>query len=243
MKNLVIIPAYNEEEALPKTVAKLQSLPDGFELLVINDGSSDHTGATAARVAGESKVRLHVVHLPVNCGIGVAVQTGYLFAARQGGYRYVIQFDGDGQHDASRIPALVEKCDREGLDFCIGSRFLGNADVRASTWQRRSGIRFFAWLIRLLSGTRVTDPTSGFRCAGPAVWMRFARHYPEDYPEPETLFWCARNRIRMGEIPVPMLAREGGISSINWQRATYYMIKVSLAILFDRLRSAEYVKA
>src|SRR6266436_5980800 len=99
MKNLVIIPAFNEEEALPQTVAGLQALPDNFELLVVNDGSLDSTGALAHQLARTSRLPLHVLDLPVNCGIGVAVQTAYLFAATHGGYRYVIQSDADGQHD------------------------------------------------------------------------------------------------------------------------------------------------
>jgi glycosyltransferase involved in cell wall biosynthesis len=242
MKHLIVIPAYNEEEALPLTVAALQALPEGYELVVVNDGSRDRTGAVARELARTSRVPLAVVDLPINGGIGVAVQTGYLFALRRGDYEYVIQFDADGQHPAESIPDLVEACRRDGLDLCIGSRFLkaDSAGFR-STFARRLGIRFFCRLIRLLSGYRVTDPTSGFRCAGPRAWRSFARQYPEDYPEPESLFWCLRNRLRIGEIPVRMHERQGGTSSIRLWRTFYYMLKVSLSILFDRLRGAERV--
>ncbi|MCC6421393.1 MAG: glycosyltransferase family 2 protein [Gemmataceae bacterium] len=240
MKTLLVIPAYNEEEALPHTVADLQQLPDGYEILVVNDGSRDRTGAVAHVLARTSRLPLHVVELAVNGGIGVAVQTGYLFAARHEGYDYVIQFDADGQHPAESIPALVEACEREGLDVCIGSRFLGEqGDGFRSSFTRRLGIRFFCRLIGFLSGTRVTDPTSGFRCAGPRAWRSFARQYPEDYPEPESLFWCLRNRLRFGEIPVRMRDRQGGVSSIRLWRTVYYMLKVSFSILFDRLRAVE----
>lgn len=242
-KVLIIIPAYNEEAALPRTVASLQNLPDGYEAVIINDGSTDRTAGIAAELARGSRVRVRVLNLPVNSGIGVAMQTGFRFAARGGAYDYAVQFDGDGQHDAAYIPALVETCVRDGLDLCIGSRFLDDDDASfRSTLPRRAGIRFLAGLISALSGTRVTDPTSGFRCAGRRALQRFAQHYPEDYPEPESLFWCARNKLRIGEIPVRMHARQGGVSSITAVGGAYYMIKVSLAILIDRVRVRELME-
>jgi glycosyltransferase involved in cell wall biosynthesis len=240
MKNLIIIPAHNEEESLPGVVASLQVLSDDFELLVVNDGSRDGTAALAERLAAGSRLPMHVVSLAQNWGIGVAVQTGYLFAARSGRYDYAIQFDGDGQHDAAAIPALIDACRRSSLDLCIGSRFLApRTGSFQSTFMRRVGIRFFSKLIRLLSGVRVTDPTSGLRCAGARVWRRFAERYPDDYPEPESLFWCARNRLRIGEVPVRMFERQGGVSSIRTVRAVYYMLKVSSAIVLEWLRARE----
>lgn len=240
MKHLIVIPAYNEEAALPATVAGLQSLTDDFEILIVNDGSRDRTGQVADELARMSRMPTHVVNLPVNGGIGVAVQTGYVFAAKQGRFDYVIQFDADGQHDPTFVVDLVNACQKNNLDLCVGSRFLdASADGFQSTLIRRIGIRYFSGLIRLLTGVRVTDPTSGFRCAGPRAWRRFARHYPEDYPEPESLFWCARNGLHVGEVPVRMHARQGGISSISPKRAFYYAFKVSAAILLDRLRRKE----
>lgn len=238
MPHLVIIPAYNEQEALPRTIAALQSLPQGFELVVINDGSRDRTGVVAEEWAAKSTVPLHVLHLPMNGGIGVAVQTGYLFAAKEGRFHFVIQFDADGQHDVVALPALVAAAEAGQLDLCIGSRFLPTSgEGFRSTTARRMGIRFFSWLIRVLGGVRVTDPTSGLRCAGPRAWQRFAKHYPEDYPEPETAFWCIRSGLKVGEIPVRMYERQGGNSSIRLRQAVYYMVKVTVAILLDRLRN------
>ena len=241
MRHLIVMPAFNEEEALPKAVASLAAAPPGFEAVIVNDGSTDRTGEVAEGLVAHSPIPLHVLHLPANSGIGTAVQTGYRFAGQRGCYTYVVQFDADGQHPADALAALVDRCERDGLDLCIGSRFLSpTGDGFQSTRARRLGIRFFTWLIRRLVGLRVTDPTSGFRCAGPRAWRRFAESYPEDYPEPESLFWCARNRLRIGEIPVVMLDRQGGTSSIYRFRAVYYMFKVSMAILFDRLRRREY---
>ena len=244
MRHLIIIPAFNEEEALSQTVARLQGLPTGYEILIVNDGSSDRTRDVAANLAASSRLPLHVAHLPVNCGIGVAVQTGYRFAVADGGFQNVIQFDADGQHDAEFIKALVDCCEREQLDLCVGSRFIRDFGPGSrSTFSRRIGIRFFAWLIGLMSGVRVTDPTSGFRCLGPRAWTRFADSYPEDFPEPEALFWCARNGLRVGELPVRMFERQGGVSSIRKLKAAYYMVKVSLAIVFDRIRRTEIARA
>lgn len=238
MPHLVVIPAYNEQEALPQTLAALQSLPAGYEIVVINDGSRDRTGALAETAAATSRVPLHVLHLPQNAGIGVAVQTGYLFAAKEGRFHFVIQFDADGQHDPAAVTELVAAAEAGQYDLLIGSRFLDPAGQGfRSSALRRVGIRFFSWLIRVLGGVRVTDPTSGLRCAGPRAWQRFARHYPEDYPEPETLFWCVRNKLKVGEIPVRMHARQGGHSSIRLRQAIYYMVKVTVAILLDRLRA------
>jgi glycosyltransferase involved in cell wall biosynthesis len=241
VRHLVVLPAYNEEEALPRTLALLEVLPPEFDILIVNDGSRDGTARVAERLAAQARRPVFAVHLPINGGIGVAVQTGYLFAARHGDrYRYVLQCDADGQHDPGYIPQLVAACERDGLDLCVGSRFLDpNAEGFRSTPLRRVGIVFFAWLISLLSGVRVTDPTSGFRCAGPRAWRRFARFYPEDYPEPESLFWCARNHLKVGELAVVMRARQGGVSSIRYLKTAYYMLKVTLAILLDRLRNRE----
>jgi glycosyltransferase involved in cell wall biosynthesis len=239
VRNLIVVPAYNEEAALADTLADLQQLPAGYEVLIVNDGSRDETGRLARKLAASSRLPVHVVELVLNCGIGVAVQTGYLFAAQDGGYRYVIQLDADGQHEAADLPRLVAECAAKELDLCVGSRFLATADGFRSTAPRRLGIRFFAALIGLLSGVRVTDPTSGLRCAGPRAWKRFAHHYPEDYPEPESLFWCTRNGLRVGEVAVRMRERRGGVSSIGPLRAAYYAIKVSVAILLDWLRIKE----
>lgn len=240
MNHLVVLPAYNEQACLAKTVASLEDLPEDFELLVVDDGSTDRTALEAERLARQSRRKLHIARLAVNCGIGAAVQTGYVFAASRDCYRYVVQFDADGQHDATFIPALIRECETRDLDLCIGSRFLDTSPVGfRSTRVRRIGIVFFARLISTLTGTRVTDPTSGFRCAGPRAWKSFARYYPDDYPEPESLAWCGQSGLRVGEIPARMFPRTEGISSIRSLRCVFYMLKVTFAILVNRLRKTE----
>ena len=239
MRCLIVIPAYNEEEALPKALASLENLPDYFEILVVNDGSRDRTRDVAENAARTSRHPIHVATLPINSGIGVAVQTGYVFASKSGAYRYVIQFDADGQHDVASLTQLVEECEQKQLDLCIGSRFHRRRRFQSS-FHRRIGIRFFSrgsfWLPAACSH-RPDERTCATR---DRVWGRFARHYPEDFPEPESLFWCARNRLNIGEIPVIMHERQGGVSSLqhHW-KPIYYMIKVTVAILLDRLRRTE----
>ncbi len=238
MRLLVIIPAYKEEEAILGTLQSLADLPGKFDVLVVNDGSDD---ATAERVDGYAAdhPNVHLVNLPFNCGIGVAMQTGFQFA-EQHGFDYAIQFDGDGQHPADQVMDLVNFAAAEDLDLAVGSRFLPDSEEGfQSTAMRRLGIRFFAGLISLLTGEGVSDPTSGFRVYGRRALAVFARTYPEDYPEPEALFWCCRNQLKVKEAPVKMKERQGGQSSIRYFRTIYYMLKVTVAIVIDRLRSKE----
>ena len=239
-RHLIVIPAFNEERSLACTIGKLASLPESFDVVVINDGSSDHTSSIANALTASWNGRLHVIDLPLNGGIGVAVQTGYRFAASKGTYTYVIQHDADGQHESADIVSLIEHCETNGLDLCIGSRFLlAGVDGFRSSPVRRIGIRFLSGLIRMLAGQTASDPTSGFRCAGPRAWRQFAEFYPDDYPEPESLYWSLRNGLRVGETPVRMHPRQAGESSISATRAVYYMAKVTLAICVDMLRPKE----
>jgi glycosyltransferase involved in cell wall biosynthesis len=241
-RHLIVIPAYNEAANLPTTIANLQTLPDHFEILVVNDGSLDDTSRLARQLSASSRLKLHVVDLATNCGIGAAVQTGYLFAARSNHYQYVIQFDADGQHDAAWVQTMIDGCEQQGLDFCIGSRFLDRESTNyRSSRMRRYGIRYLSTLIALLSQIRISDPTSGFRCAGPRAWQAFASSYPEDYPEPEVAYWCLLNGLKVSEVPVVMHERQAGRSSIRTFHTAYYMCKVTLALLVANLRGRELI--
>ncbi|NLM74970.1 MAG: glycosyltransferase family 2 protein [Clostridiaceae bacterium] len=226
MKVLVIIPAYNEAENLPGLFKDLKQAEGDFDILVINDCSKDDT----EKVCREHNIK--VVSLPVNLGIGGAVQTGYLYALRHG-YDIAIQVDGDGQHDPQFIKYLIQRLN-EGYDLCIGSRFIENEGFQSSK-ARRIGIRYFSWLIKLLTGKRITDPTSGFRACNRKVIELFANDYPIDYPEPETVVTVLRNRLKVCEMPVIMRPRAGGVSSISSTNAIYYMIKVTLAIIISAI--------
>lgn len=226
MKVLIIVPAYNEAENLPKIFEGLDEVAQKFngtlDVLVINDCSKDNTQA----VCKDHGVK--VVSLPVNLGIGGAVQTGYRYAEYHK-YDVAIQIDGDGQHDPQFIPYLVN-CIEQGNHLCIGSRFIENEGFQSSK-VRRVGIRYFSWLIWFLTARRITDPTSGYRACSKEVIRLFAQNYPKDYPEPETVVTVLRNKLKVSEMPVIMKAREGGKSSITNFKGVYYMIKVTLAIM------------
>ena len=222
LRVLVIIPAYNESACILNTVRKIEAC--GYDYVVVNDGSTDNTLAIC-RENG-----LNVLDLPQNLGIGGAVQAGHKYAQRFG-YDVDIQVDGDGQHDPTFIPKLVELIE-DGADLAIGSRFVEQTDGFQSTFMRRVGIRWLTFWIRLFTGKSVTDPTSGFRASGRKAIDLFCASYPADYPEPESIALAMKLGLDVREASVEMLERQGGKSSIGGLSSAYYMIKVSLAIWF-----------
>lgn len=228
MKKLVIIPAYNEAGNIIKTVNDIKENAPDFDYVIINDCSTDAT-LEICRQQG-----FHVIDLPVNMGIGGGVQTGYLYAWRNG-YDIAVQFDGDGQHNAKYLDEMAETLEKEELDMVIGSRYIQKKGFQ-STGIRRLGIRYFTVLIKIITGKRITDPTSGMRMVNRKVLELFSRQYPKDYPEPESVVTLLKKKKKVKEIPVEMNAREEGISSISPVNAVYYMIKVSMAILFAAVR-------
>ena len=225
---LLILPAFNEEKNIRNTVAQIQSYtpPEGVlvDYLVINDGSTDNT----EKVCRENGIAC--LSLLQNLGIGGAVQTGYIYAVKKG-YDIAVQFDGDGQHDIHSLDKLLLPIMENRADFVVGSRFLGTGSSFQSTWLRRVGIRWLAFLIRLISGVRLTDVTSGYRAAGKRALRFLASHYPADYPEPESIVSLCRNRFCICEVPVTMFERRYGSSSIRFGKSIYYMLKVSFAIV------------
>ena len=225
MKKLVIIPAYNESESIVNTVRNIQKKAPEFDYIVINDCSKDAT----LEVFKENNI--NHLNLPVNLGIGGAVQTGYKYALEKG-YDVAVQVDGDGQHDPKYLSNLLKCLIEEKADMVIGSRFIENQGFQ-STFMRRIGIVYFTRLIRALTGKTITDPTSGFRMAGRDVIRMFATQYPKDYPEPESIVTLLKNDMKVLEVPVRMKERQGGESSIKMTNSVYYMIKVSLAILVE----------
>ncbi len=230
-RHLAIVPAYNEVAAVATTVADLRAHAPGFDVLVIDDGSTDDTAA-AARAAGAE-----VLRLPFNLGIGGAVQAGYQYALERG-YEVAVQVDADGQHDARHVPELLEHLRTRELGMVTGSRFLrATRDGYRSSMPRRAGIRLFAWVLSVLVGRPVTDPTSGFRMVGRRGIELFARDYPHDYPEVEAVLLLHFHKLEGTEVPVRMRARTTGVSSINAGRSVYYMVKVLLAIFVGLLRA------
>ncbi|MDD3137469.1 MAG: glycosyltransferase family 2 protein [Lachnospiraceae bacterium] len=228
MKKLVIIPAYNESDSITNTVNDIIMKAPEFDYIVINDCSNDNTAEIC------KKNHFNFLNLPINLGIGGAVQTGYMYAKKHG-YDIAVQVDGDGQHDPSFLKVMAECMDKEQVDMVIGSRFISNEGFQSSN-ARRMGIKYFTILIKLLTRQTITDPTSGLRMVNRKIILLFADDYPKDYPEPESVVTIMRQNKKVKEIPVIMRERQGGVSSISIKKSIYYMIKVTLAILIEKIR-------
>ncbi|MNO34348.1 Undecaprenyl-phosphate mannosyltransferase [compost metagenome] len=223
---LVIIPAYNEEKSITAVIHDIHRHVPSADVVVINDGSQDHTEERAIHAGAR------VVTLPYNVGIGGGMQTGYIYASRMG-YDIAIQMDADGQHPAEELPKLITKA--SNCDLVIGSRYLETTSFRSSI-MRRIGMVFFSGLVSLVTGQRFTDTTSGFRAAGRKVIELYADYYPIDYPEVESIVYLKRKGCQIAEVSTEMRSRQAGKSSITPLKSVYYMIKVTLAVLMSALR-------
>ena len=227
MKNIIIIPAYNESGNIENTIKDIKQNSKGFDYIIVNDCSTDNT----LEICREN--HFNYLNLPINLGIGGAVQAGYRYAYYHG-YDTAVQFDGDGQHDASYLSALLEVLEKDEADMAIGSRFIENEGFQSSA-MRRMGIKFFTRLIKILTGKRITDPTSGMRMVNRKLIKEFTFSYPKDYPEPESVVTVMCRGYRAKEVPVKMRSRSEGESSISMSKSVYYMIKVSISIIICRL--------
>jgi glycosyltransferase involved in cell wall biosynthesis len=230
-----VVPAYNEAATVLNVIDSLREHAPHFDVVVIDDGSTDDTGPIAAS-------RAPVLRHPFNLGIGGAVQSGFVYALEHG-YDYMVQVDADGQHQADQISELERAMDDDPLvDMVCGSRFLTKERGYPAPISRRTGIHLFAFLLSRMVDGRVSDPTSGFRLYNRRAIALFARDYPHDYPEVEALLMVHHHRLKMREVPVRMLERGGGISSIRSGKSIYYMVKVLLAIFIGLVRARPVVE-
>ena len=231
MKNkiLIVIPAYNEEDNILKTYNSIVEYNKNnkikYDVVVINDGSKDST----EKILSENKINhIQLVH---NLGIGGAVQTGYKYAY-ENDYDIAVQFDGDGQHDINYVKYIIQPIIDGKADMVIGSRFIKKEkDNFNSSFSRRIGINLISFFIKLKTGKKIYDTTSGFRAINKDVMKMFSIDYPTEYPEPISSVVTIMNRYRIDEVPVKMKAREGGKSSIHSWKSAYYMINVILSII------------
>lgn len=233
----VIIPTYNEEEAIGPLLDELRHQVPGIDCVVVNDGSDDETAAVA-----RSREAL-VLDLPCNLGVGGAVQAGYQYAFGRG-YDYVIRIDGDGQHPPSEIPKLIREMEKGEADLVIGSRFIGQRSYVA-TGVRSIGIRLLAVFLSVICRSRITDPTSGFWIINRKLLYYFSNDYPTEYPEPEAIALLRRYGYSYKEKSVTFRPRITGRSSIRRWGTFYYVLKVGLALIVDRIRpiSSRYAKS
>lgn len=230
MKVLLIIPAYNEELNILKTVNTIKKYKKrDLDYIVINDGSRDNT----RKVLIDNNIEY--IDLVNNLGIGGAVQTGYKYAYYND-YDIAIQFDGDGQHDINYVDKLIDGISKDGYDMVIGSRFVGDDSSFKSTRVRRVGINLLSFLIKVLSKETIKDTTSGYRAVNKNLIERFAFDYATEYPEPITNLQVINSGFKVKEVSVGMKEREFGKSSISFYKSIYYMLNVGLTMLITGSR-------
>lgn len=227
-----IVPAYNEEKAITAVVDDINAVARehqfNIDVIVVNDCSKDTTSEII------SKLNCIALDLPINLGIGGAVQTGFKYAF-ENNYDYAIQIDGDGQHPANEIPKLIKEAIDKNYNIVIGSRFISKEGFQSSSL-RRFGIQYFKRLNQILIGITINDSTSGLRLIDRQALEIVSEYYPDEYPEPEAIILYSLNGLKIGEVAVTMKARQGGISSIGTVSSIYYMFKVTLAIIYTFIR-------
>lgn len=232
-KILIIIPAYNEEENILKTYKTIlehnQKNSQKYDAIVINDCSQDNT----SKICHENNIP--IIDLVHNLGIGGAVQTGYKYAYNNN-YDIAVQFDGDGQHDVNYVKDIIDPIIKEEADMTIGSRFIENKSTFKSSFARRCGIKIISIVMKLVTGKKIYDTTSGFRAVNKNIIQDFAISYPIEYPEPITTTEILKKKYVIKEIAVSMNEREGGVSSIRTWKKAYYMINITIALLIVGIR-------
>jgi glycosyltransferase involved in cell wall biosynthesis len=232
MDILIIIPCFNEQASLPKLIADLDKvkLPPKYKLdiCVVNDFSTDDTKQVA------KGLNVILIDLPVNLGIGGAVQSGLKYALLNN-YDLAVQMDGDGQHPPAELLKMIDCYEKSGASLVIGSRFIVKEGFQSS-FLRRLGITYFHWLNKFFTGKSIYDSTSGYRLFDKKAIKLSARYYPDDYPEPESLVFFSKAGLSIKETPVVMVHRNGGQSSIRSFTSFYYCVKVTLAMFFSFIR-------
>jgi len=229
---LIIIPAYNEEAFITKVLNSIKNTNLNADILVVNDGSTDNT-SEIAKQAG-----VMVLDIAFNIGYGLAIQTGFRFATDYG-YDFVITIDGDGQHDPSFAKNLIEAMHREGPDVVVGSRFLEGTYKMGIA--RRIGVWLFSKIARFYTGTKFTDPTSGFQLLNRNVFSYLSKsdNYPLDYPDVNIIMALHKMRFKVVEAPVRMVEKPKGKSMHAGLRPLIYIVRMFLAIIMVFLRKED----
>ncbi|GFI44015.1 polyprenol monophosphomannose synthase [Lachnospiraceae bacterium] len=217
---LIVIPAFNEEENIENVVSFIQRKYPQYDYVVVNDGSKDRT----AEICKEKRYEL--LDLPINLGLAGAFQAGLKYAYCKG-YKYAIQFDADGQHRPEFIQAMLDKI-KEGYDIVIGSRFV---KYKKSGSLRMLGSRMITVAIKLTTGVRISDPTSGMRMFSSSMIKEFAQNLNYG-PEPDTISYLIKNGAKVAEVQVKMEERQFGESYLNLVGSAKYMIKMLVSICF-----------
>lgn len=232
VKVAIIIPCFNEQDSVLNLFNEIKSIQYSSDFLVepifINDCSTDATKTILFQN------NIHHINLPVNLGIGGAVQTGFKYAFKNN-FDIAVQMDGDGQHPPSELEKILLPIVNNNADVVIGSRYISKEGFQSS-WLRRVGINYFKWLNKQLVGVIVNDSTSGYRAINRKALEIVSTYYPDEYPEPETIILYALSNLNIQEVPVVMRERQGGVSSIRAYKTVYYMFKVTLGTIFLYIR-------
>lgn len=226
---LIVMPAFNEEEAVGDVVTEVLTVLPGVHCLVVSDGSTDKTAAVA------SKAGATVLALPFNLGVGGAMRLGFKYAV-DNGFQYVVQLDSDGQHDPSCVPELISQLER--ADIVIGARFAGAGDYSV-TGPRKWAMKLLSNIISRIAKTRLTDVTSGFKAAGPQAVRLFSIHYPAEYlgDTIESLVLASLAGYSVAQVPVAMRPRAGGIPSHNPLKSAIYLARAAMALVIALWRT------
>lgn len=233
VRRVAIVPALNEAQTIASVIEEIRAVDPGFEILVIDDGSTDDTVAEARRAGAL------VARLPYNIGIGGAVQTGYQYA-REHGFQVAVQIDGDGQHDPSELPKIMGPLLSDDADIVVGSRFAGAGAYRASL-PRRFGIRIFRHFVSAFVGQSLTDTSSSFRAINRRAVCFFAQEYPHGYLETvEATVMATRSGLRIKEVPVTVRPREVGRSTLTTPLSIFYAVKVMVAVFVGMFRRTTF---
>ena len=221
MKTLAIIPAYNERDSILQAVSELTAVAPWVDYVIVNDGSSDGTCEIC------KKAHCNMIDLPINVGLSAGFQTGMKYALRKG-YDCALQFDADGQHQAQYISAMVSEMESTGADIVIGSRFVTEKKHASA---RMTGSALISTIIRLTTGKKINDPTSGMRLYGKDLIERFSTE--SDFgPEPDTIAYLMRHGSKVAEVQVSMRDRTAGESYLSFTKSIKYMLRTCISILF-----------
>ena len=228
---LIIIPAYNEAKNISQVLKDIRQFNYNIDIIVINDGSNDNTGQVVVQ-EGEK-----VINQFYNLGYGGALQTGFKYAVAMG-YQYVIQFDGDGQHNPADLQTIIEQVETGDVDIVIGSRFMIKNSFQISS-AKKLAIAIFRLIIRASTGVRITDPTSGFQGLNQRTFHYYSGmgNFPEDFPDADTLIHMLKRNYRVIEVPVIMKNRWSGKSMHSGLKSIYYAIKMIVSIAVVLLRT------
>ncbi|MEX2108808.1 MAG: glycosyltransferase family 2 protein [Solirubrobacterales bacterium] len=240
MRTLVFIPAWNEEASIAGVIEDVRGHLPEADILVIDDGSTD---ATAVRSRDTGAI---VASLPFNQGLGAALQTGYLYALRDG-YDFCAHLDADGQHPPAEVVRLLDEVYADHADLVIGSRYRdrGGSDDPGDgpeseeykpTFSRRIGTSVFRFFLTLATRQRFTDTTSGMRAANRSAMALFSERYSPDFAEIESLQLAVRQGLRVEEVPVRMLERAGGTSFLTPLRSAFFIFKGVIVLVVGQFR-------